>query len=90
MKAFHLHAALAACWLTIALAIAISTALLGNEEAVLAKQRGADLKRRDVLRYEHDRLRSAVDWQASPPVLRETMRRVGLTPAGEEQALASR
>lgn len=80
MKLLHIHAAIAACWLTMALAIAVVTALLGNEESVLAKQRGTDLKHRTELGYQYDRLRAAVDWQASPPVLKETMRRVGLTP----------
>ncbi len=79
MKTIHLHAAIAACWITIALAIAITTALIGNQETVVAKQRGADLTRRSALSYQADRLRAAVDWQTSPPVLRETMRRIGLS-----------
>ncbi len=78
MKPIHIHAAIAACWITVALMLAVTTALIGNHETVLAKQRGADLKRRTELNYQHDRLRAAVDWQTSPPVLRETMRRVGL------------
>lgn len=90
MKSAHLHIAFAACWLTIAIAIAVSTALLGNEETVLAKRRGTDLKARNELVYTRDRVRAAVDWQASPPVLRETMRRVGLIPADAPHSLASR
>lgn len=90
MKAAHLHIALAACWITIALAIAVATALLGNEEAVLGKQRGADLKARNELVYTRDRLRAAIDWQASPPVLRETMRRIGLLADDARPAMASR
>lgn len=81
MKPIHIHAAIAACWITVSLVLAITTALIGNQETVLAKQRGADLKRRTELSYQHDRLRAAVDWQTSPPVLRETMRRVGLSPS---------
>jgi len=78
MKTIHLHAAIAACWITIGLAIAITTALIGNQETVIAKQRGADLTRRSTLSYQADRLRAAVNWQTSPPILRETMRRIGL------------
>lgn len=78
MRATHLHTLLAAAWMTMALAIAIKTALLGNEEALLKKQRGSDLKARTELHYQNDRLRAAVDWQSSPPVLAATVRRLNL------------
>ena len=78
MRTPHFHALLAGAWMTMALVIAIKTALLGNEQAVLQKQRGADLKARTELHYQNDRLRAAVDWQTSPPVLAETVRRLQL------------
>ena len=78
MRSVHLHALLAGAWMTMALVIAIKTALLGNEQAVLQKQRGADLKARTELHYQNARLASAVDWQTSPPVLAETVRRLQL------------
>ena len=78
MRSVHLHALLAGAWMTMALVIAIKTALLGNEQAVLQKQRGTDLKARTELHYQNARLSAAVDWQTSPPVLAETVRRLQL------------
>lgn len=91
MSAVKFHAAFFSVWLTIALIVAIKTALLGNEQSALAKQRGADLKKRTDLHYQHDRLRAAVDWQTSPPVLAETVRRLQLPlyPPGQAPAPAA-
>ena len=90
MSAVKFHAAFFSAWLAMALVVAVKTALLGNEQSVLAKQRGADLKLRTDLHYQHERLRAAVDWQTSPPVLAETVRRLELPlyPPGQVPAVA--
>lgn len=91
MSTVKFHAVFFSAWLAIALVVAIKTALLGNEQSVLAKQRGADLKLRTDQHYQHERLRAAVDWQTSPPVLAETVRRLGLPlyPQGQAPAAPS-
>lgn len=78
MKTAHLHALLAGAWVAVALVIAIKTALLGAEEAALSRQRGADLKARTDLQFQKDRLRTAIDWQTSPPNLGDAVRRLQL------------
>lgn len=87
-SAVKFHAAFFSAWLAVALVIAVKTALLGNEESGLAKQRGADIKQRTDLHYQHERLRAAVDWQTSPPVLAETVRRLELPLYPQGQAPA--
>ncbi len=74
----HVHVAFLLLWVALALSVAIHTALLGNEQAALAKQRGADRTKRMELVYQTDRLRAQLDWRASPPVLAEQVRRLGL------------
>jgi hypothetical protein len=88
MSATKFHAAFFSAWLAMALVVAIKTALLGNEQSSLAKQRGSDLKMRTDLHYQHERLRAAVDWQTSAPVLAETVRRLELPlyPPGQAPA----
>jgi hypothetical protein len=78
IKTIHIHVVVAVLWLGVAMAIAISTALLGNEQIALARQRGADLKARNELSTQNDRYRVAIDSRTSPPVLTETVRRLGL------------
>ena len=91
MSMVKVHAVFFSAWLAIALVVAIKTALLGNEQSVLAKQRGADLKLRTDQHYQHERLRAAVDWQTSPPVLAETVRRLELPlyPQGQAPTVPS-
>ncbi len=74
----HLHLLLAVAWMSFALAFGIRTALLGNEAAVLGKQRGADLKVRTDIAIKNERLRTAIDWEASAPMLGEAVRRLEL------------
>ncbi len=83
-----LHILFAACWMALALAIGIKTALVGNEEAALAKQRGADLKARYELVAQNSRLRAYIDWQSSPPILAEVVRRLEL-PLGPSSSAKS-
>lgn len=78
IKYRHIHVGMAVLWMTIALAICIKTAILGNEQAALARQRGADLKERTNLAYQNERLRSAITWASSPPVLAEAVRKLDL------------
>lgn len=78
MKSLHLHALLIGAWGSIALVVAIKTALLGAEDAALRRQQGADLKARREMAFQKDRLRAAIDWQTSPPILAETVRRLQL------------
>jgi hypothetical protein len=78
MKYRHLHIAMAMIWMTVALGLGIKTAILGNEQAALARQRGSDLKERTDLAYQGERLRSAIAWASSPPVLAEAVRRLDL------------
>ena len=83
-----LHILFAACWMALALAIGIKTALVGNEEAALAKQRGGDLKAHYELVSQNSRLRAYIDWQTSAPVLAEAVRRLELPLAPSSSAMA--
>ncbi len=78
IREIHVHAVFLVLWIGLALSVAIHTALLGNEQAGLAKQRGGDRAKRMELVYQTDRLRAQLDWHASPPVLAEQVRRLGL------------
>jgi len=74
----HLHIVLILGWMSLALVIAMKTALLGNEQAALGKQRGADAKRRTELANQKDRLHAELDWRSSAPSLAEALKRLDL------------
>ena len=83
-----LHALVAVAWISLALAIALKVALLGNEQAALAKQRGADFKARTDLAYKQERLRAVLDQAASPTALEDSARRIELPLAPPEPTAA--
>ncbi len=74
----HLHVVIALAWLGVAVWLGIGTSLLGHDQAALERQRGADLTTRTDLAYQNDRLRAAIDWATSAPVLGQAIRRLGL------------
>jgi len=81
MKArIHLtaHGLVAIAWVSLALGISIKIALLGNLEATLAKQRGADFKTRSELAFTADRLRAILEQAASPVALELALRQLAL------------
>ncbi len=70
------HGLIAIAWVSLALGISIKVALLGNLEATLAKQRGADFKTRSELAFTADRLRAILDQAASPVALEQALRQL--------------
>jgi hypothetical protein len=72
------HGLIAIAWVSLALGISIKVALLGNLEAALAKQRGADFKTRSELAFTADRLRAILEQAASPVALELSLRQLGL------------
>ncbi|HYE04370.1 MAG TPA: hypothetical protein VEL07_02510 [Planctomycetota bacterium] len=74
----HLHVVIALAWLGFAVWLGIGTSLLGHEQAALERQRAADLATRTDLAYQNDRLRAAIDWATSAPVLGQAIRKLGL------------
>ena len=73
-----LHIVIALGWLGVAVWLGIGTALLGNEQTVLAKQRGRDLRARTELAYQVQALRDAIDHASSTPELTKAIRKLGL------------
>lgn len=78
MSTTRIHLVVFAVWGLLALVLGIKIALLGSEEAMLAKARGADLKARTDLAFQVDRLKSQLEVEASAPALDESLRRLGL------------
>jgi hypothetical protein len=72
------HGLIAISWVSLALGISIKVALLGNLEATLAKQRGADFKTRSELAFTADRLRAILEQAASPVALELSLRQLDL------------
>ena len=72
------HGLIAIAWVSLALGISIKVALLGNVEATLAKQRGADFKTRSELAFTADRLRAILEQAASPAALELALRQLNL------------
>ncbi len=73
-----LHGLIALAWVSCCLGICIKIALLGNEDANIGKQRGADFKARTELVYEQDRLRADLERAASGPAIGHLVRTLGL------------
>jgi hypothetical protein len=78
MTATRIHLTIFAAWGLLALALGIKIALLGSEEAMLAKARGADLKARTDLAFQLDRMKSQLEVEASAPALETSLRHLGL------------
>ncbi len=72
------HALLAVIWIPLAVVLGLKIALLGNEKATLAKLRGADFKARTDLAFAQERMRSQLDYVASPPALEAAVKRLEL------------
>ncbi len=75
---YIVHGLIALAWISIALGISLKVALLGNESAGLAKQRGADFKIRTELAFKQDRLRAILDQATSPSSLEQAVRQLDL------------
>jgi hypothetical protein len=73
------HIIVAAVWVSLAVVLGLKIALLGNEEAALNRQRGADRKAQVELGFQQDKLRSQLAFEASPPALDEAVRKVQLS-----------
>lgn len=69
-----LHGGIALIWISLALGICLRLALLGSEQATLARARGDSLKNRTDLSCKQDRLRAILDQQTSPTALEEAAR----------------
>lgn len=78
MNARRLHILIGACWLLLAGVVAVSLAALGNEEHVLARQRGKDLRQREELRFRHERLLAEIEWLSGEARLRQAVRQLDL------------
>jgi hypothetical protein len=72
------HGVIAIAWVSLALGISIKVALLGNVEATMAKQRGADFKTRSELAFTQDRLRAILDQATNPAALELAARQLNL------------
>jgi hypothetical protein len=72
------HIIVAAVWVSLAVVLGLKIALLGNEEAALRRQGGADRKAEVELGFQQDKLKSQLAFEASPPALEEAVRRLQL------------
>jgi hypothetical protein len=68
------HGVIALTWISLALGICLKMALLGNEKATMARQRGEGLKIRTDLICKQDRLRAAIEQMSTPAALEEAAR----------------
>jgi hypothetical protein len=65
-------------WLVAAVVIGLGIATLGTEEAVLSKQRGADLRTRQELAFSRSQLRATMDTEIGRLHLERAVARLGL------------
>ena len=72
------HLLLAVLWLGALVWYALGIAVLGNQARALEAQRGKDLQARMELAHQQDRIKSALDWEASQPHLADAVRRLEL------------
>lgn len=80
---FAIHTLFLLLWVPLAVLLCLKVALLGNEKASLAKQRGADFNVRRELAFEQEHLRGQLDWVASPPALEAAVKRLQLPLAAQ-------
>jgi hypothetical protein len=73
-----IHGVIALAWVGLTLGISLKIALLGNESAAIAKQRGADFKTRTELMYKQERLRVTFEKESSVPALEQLVRTLNL------------
>ena len=73
-----MHGMIALGWVSCCLGIALKIALLGNEAATVAKQRGSDFKTRSDLVYKQERLRVTYDQEACIPALEQLVRTLNI------------
>jgi len=73
-----LHGVIALGWVSCCLGISLKIALLGNEAATVAKQRGTDFKIRSELVYTQERLRVTYDKEACIPALEQLVRTLNI------------
>ena len=62
MNARHIHVVIAVFWVGLAGVIGIGLAWLGNEEQLIARQRGEDHRRLNELQYRHEHLVAEIEW----------------------------
>lgn len=75
---FVAHLLVAALWLGALAWYALGIAVLGNQARALEAQRGKDLQTRMELAHQQERIKSALDWEASQPHLADAVRRLDL------------
>ncbi|MDA3960373.1 MAG: hypothetical protein PF961_06260 [Planctomycetota bacterium] len=73
-----IHGTVFAAWLVAALLLAVSTAMLGGEEAQLQRQRGADRKAQLDLLHRRERLSAVVEQESSPALVERAVKRLEL------------
>jgi hypothetical protein len=75
---YIIHGTIALAWVGLALGISLKIAVIGNESAAIAKQRGADFKTRTDLIYKQERLRVTFEKEACVPALEQLVRTLNL------------
>ena len=73
-----IHLLIVGVWFIASFVLLVHITMLGNEEQLLAKSRGLDLKARTDMAFQVDRLRSQLDVEASAPALDTAIRTIGL------------
>ncbi len=72
------HVAIAVLWIGATMIVSLRLAMVANQEAVLISRRKTEAQARAVLEQRHERVRSALDWEANQPALEDAVRRLGL------------
>ena len=72
------HLTIAVLWIGAVLVVSLRLAMVANQEAVLLSRRKAEAQARAALEQRHERVRSALDWEANQPALEDAVRRLGL------------
>jgi hypothetical protein len=73
------HSLLGAAWILAGTVLAVTIAMTSAERTTLGRRMGAEREAQQQLATERDRVRSSLDWLASPPELEAAVNRVGLT-----------
>jgi hypothetical protein len=73
-----LHLVIGVAWMGAALVLALAITLSGTRASALAAQRGSDLAERLDIDRRQERIRAALDYEASPPHLAAAVRAADL------------
>jgi hypothetical protein len=73
-----MHGFIALAWVSCCLGISLKIALLGNEAATIAKQRGTDFNIRKEMIYTQERIRVTYEQEACIPALEQLVRTLNI------------